>query len=205
MIGRGHPLSSLSNGFKKKAREKKFEFKLNGMLKGGNHECAPKMLWESKCQRRSWVDGLCSKLGYKRKEDFYCLTREEIESHGGAALMRIFSHPINMLENLYPEHKWYFWKCKRVPPRLWEEERRLEELINWLAKELRLRSLEDWSGVSLAQLERLCGWKVHDRKSLMRVVSKFYSGRASEEGNGTNGTTLSKVVRELFPGSGDLT
>ncbi len=48
---------------------------------------------------------------------------------------------------VYPEYDWIPWKFKQVPRGFWADEKNHRKFFDWLAKELNMKTLQDWQSV----------------------------------------------------------
>src|SRR5690606_5518646 len=106
---------------------------------------------------RHFFDRLAVKLGYKCMEDWYNTTAEEIHKNGGSR--RFYrSSPAPILQKVYPHHQWMTWRFKILPKGYWQslkkDSQETLKMMEWLAKELTIKSLDEWCRVSLQQLTR---------------------------------------------------
>jgi hypothetical protein len=63
----------------------------------------------------------------------------------------------NCLQDLYPNHKWDFWRFTNVPNKMWTAAENRREFLDWVAKELKLDSMEKWYFLSPKQVKELGG------------------------------------------------
>src|SRR5690348_2737640 len=66
--------------------------------------------WQDKTNQRIFFDQLANKLGIKSQEDWYRVTKKQVEDNGGQELLSYYQYsPIRALESLYPEYEWISW------------------------------------------------------------------------------------------------
>src|SRR5689334_21955923 len=112
----------------------------------------------SKVPGKHFFGRLGHKLGYKRLEDWYNITTDDISKFGGDRLLdtHFNSSPVKALKTIYPEYDWMIWRFKRVPKGYWErvgkgvcEQKRM---LDWLGEQLSIKSLDEWYRVSMMQV-----------------------------------------------------
>src|SRR5690242_14021272 len=80
---------------------------------------------------KEFFEKLFAKLGYKNMEDWYNLTEEDIQRHGGTGFLTKYNPLSNSLQNVYPQHNWNLWKFKQL---ITHEEKResRKKFFDWL-------------------------------------------------------------------------
>src|SRR4051812_43252618 len=51
---------------------------------------------------------------------------------------------------IFPEHEWIPWKFDRTQKGFWENAENRQKFLDWLFKELRFKSMEDWYHISVS-------------------------------------------------------
>lgn len=140
-----------------------------------SHFNLKKEQWERKDLKRSFFDWLSKMLSFKHWSDWYNVTEHDLHL-GGPHSISYVGHPATTLANVYPKFNWMLWKFKDLPKDCWEkvannlyEQKRL---VNWLAEQLSIKSLEDWYRVSLEQVQRLIAIK--PTKKLVSILQQVY-------------------------------
>ena len=109
---------------------------------------------------KKFFDRIGIHLGFKKMEDWYKITQEDIHKHGGAQILVDYykNSPSKALKVIYPQHNWDLWRFKKVPhgymKTLMDDVNEQKRVINWLSDQLRVQSLDDWYRISLAQIQR---------------------------------------------------
>eukprot|EP01114_Cavostelium_apophysatum_P007915 TRINITY_DN20138_c0_g1_i1.p1 TRINITY_DN20138_c0_g1~~TRINITY_DN20138_c0_g1_i1.p1 ORF type:complete len:118 (-),score=13.44 TRINITY_DN20138_c0_g1_i1:123-476(-) len=63
--------------------------------------------WNLKSNQKEFLDGVFDKLGYKRWENWYDVTRSDIVRFGGRGLLRYYEQSVaDAIIRVYPEHPW---------------------------------------------------------------------------------------------------
>src|SRR5689334_19327407 len=66
------------------------------------------------------IEALGRKLGVQQLEDWYSFDTKTIEQNGGKKLLTQNGGSISrLLQNVYPNHKWYPWKFAHVTRGFW--------------------------------------------------------------------------------------
>ena len=66
---------------------------------------------------------------------------------GGKTVLNMYSGSLSkLLSSIYPEHNWQLWKFNQVPANWWINNAKL--FMEKAARELNIKSLEDWYNVS---------------------------------------------------------
>ena len=82
----------------------------------------PKHFWTHKENIKRWFTlEIAEKFGWSQMEDMYQLTQPIITDNYGNGLSAhiINGSPIQLLQMLYPEHDWLFWKFVSAPNNAW--------------------------------------------------------------------------------------
>eukprot|EP01118_Nematostelium_gracile_P009093 TRINITY_DN3048_c0_g1_i1.p2 TRINITY_DN3048_c0_g1~~TRINITY_DN3048_c0_g1_i1.p2 ORF type:complete len:336 (+),score=65.90 TRINITY_DN3048_c0_g1_i1:28-1035(+) len=98
---------------------------------------------------------LTKELQIKSKEDWYRVKKEEIIDHDKYGLLdQLYDGSLRKaLEDLYPDHKWLPWKFdESMPLGKWREMHVQRDFMDYLAKELNIKNMEDWYHVTKAQM-----------------------------------------------------
>eukprot|EP01114_Cavostelium_apophysatum_P004727 TRINITY_DN1506_c0_g3_i1.p1 TRINITY_DN1506_c0_g3~~TRINITY_DN1506_c0_g3_i1.p1 ORF type:complete len:599 (-),score=143.45 TRINITY_DN1506_c0_g3_i1:226-2022(-) len=105
----------------------------------------PEAFWQSKQNRREFLESLASELGYNNWEDWYGVEAKDIHAAGGSGLLRQYNNSVNkiIMEN-FPEHQWLRWKFNRVESGFWFDKNNQLEFVEHLGRELNIKSKEDW-------------------------------------------------------------
>jgi hypothetical protein len=53
-----------------------------------------------------------------------------------------------LLSTAYPQHEWLPWKFDQVPNYFWDDIQNQKKFLNWMGKQLKINSLEDWYKVT---------------------------------------------------------
>ena len=95
---------------------------------------------------KAFFDKLGVQLGYKHMDDWYKSTIEDIDKHGGRALLNRLFHgsPSLALQITYPEHKWRLDRFKNKPMGFWKVKENRRKFFDWLQTQLGYKDMDDW-------------------------------------------------------------
>jgi len=101
--------------------------------------------WMDRTQQRQFFDWLGIQLGYKKMEDWYQVTKEDIYCNGGEGLLRHYysNSRQKALRTVYPENDWLPWKFGN-----WKDRTTHKHFLQWLGTQLGYQKLDDWYQLS---------------------------------------------------------
>ena len=104
--------------------------------------------WDKNENHRLFADCLFKELKYKTIEDWYKITKEEFKKGGGGGLLMTSYHdsPQQFLQAVYPDYEWVPWKFTSggVTKGYWDKKENHRLFADWLFKELKYKTIEDW-------------------------------------------------------------
>jgi hypothetical protein len=68
---------------------------------------------------------------------------------GGSVLWKHNNSLALALSKVYPEYEWLPWKFEKSPNKYWDNKENQKFFMNWLAKQLNIKELNDWYKVTL--------------------------------------------------------
>lgn len=110
--------------------------------------------WDDE-NRKLFFNSLADDRGLKNKSDWYQITKADVNNFGGGMMLKTFyaGSVSKALEDLYPEHEWLTWKFNDpAPSKTWNNTQLQKEFMNYFAKELKMKKMEDWYAVTGAQI-----------------------------------------------------
>ena len=145
----------------------------------------PKGFWEDRANRLRYMQWLGKRLGYKKLNDWYAVTRKDFEQNFGNQLMKYYNgSPLAAAMDCFSKHSWLEWKFARVPAGFWKKKANRERYLDWLEKTLKIRIPEDWSRVRRADLkENFGGGLLAKYRSVETLLKK--SGRTKAVTSGS--------------------
>ena len=105
----------------------------------------PQGYWNDINNKREFMNWLGKQLDYQKMDDWYNLHWKDIIKYGGwSLLMKYNGSPSQILQSVYPEHKWIIWMFNSVSTGFWDIKENQKEFMNWLQKQLGYSKLDDW-------------------------------------------------------------
>lgn len=141
----------------------------------------PKDYWEPTTHVVTYLNWLGSNsLSVRRHDDWYQVTTLQLRKQkGGSSLLRKFNFSmIKLLEAAYPDHHWEPTKFAGGPGmRYWFNTANQRTYMDTIARELGIRTRQDWRNVSSEQILRFQGasriLELHGR-SLQSALDELY-------------------------------
>ncbi len=91
-------------------------------------------------------------------DDWYRMSYKDVVAHGGGGLMNRYENSLfTALKTIYPERKWYPFRFKSGPHRVFTQWAHVEEFIQFAMDKLQIKQHEDWYRASMEQMWRLGG------------------------------------------------
>ena len=145
----------------------------------------PKNFWDDRTNRVRYMKWLGKRLGCKKLDDWYGVTRKDFEQNFGNQLMKHYNgSPLAAAMDCFSKHNWLEWKFARVPVGFWKKKKNRERYLDWLEKKLKIRKPEDWKKVRRADLkENFGGGLLAMYRSVETLLKK--SGRTKAIKSGT--------------------
>jgi len=139
-------------------------------------ERVPEGHWNDRKNQREFLDEFFKTLNLKSWEDWYGVTVEQVQTHGGSGLLANYNNSLKkVLLAVYPEHDWQMHRFFRVSRGYWKEKDNAVEVLEYAAKKLGLKKLEDWYAVPLKAASAL-GLRtlIEQNGGLMQTLTKYY-------------------------------
>lgn len=144
---------------------------------------APKNVLKNPKEVKLFFEFAKSQLKITDYEDWYSISRHQIEAIGGTQkdslksliseieivnffncrifigtqLLRVHGHLGNALKFAYPETQWVFGRFKNVPKKIWADKENIKEFLEYCKIKLYIESNEDWYRISNDQIAELGG------------------------------------------------
>jgi hypothetical protein len=129
----------------------------------------PRGFWGSPANRRSYLDWLGERLGYRCRDDWYDVTCLDFTRNKGVGIMKHYRHsPARAVIDLIPGRNWREWKFRHLPSGFWESAENRHRYLRWLGKELGFRHRKDWYRIQFREIIRRHG------SVLLRKYSSSY-------------------------------
>ena len=124
---------------------------------------------------------------------------------GGTGILQKYNHNLaKMMESIYPEHDWIPWKFHQVSKGYYDSKMHRQKYVEWLTKQLDIRSLNDWYRVSKWQIQRIAPLSLLRKNGLWMILSEAYpdhrwSFSDFERPKKAAQRMLALLVRKLLP------
>jgi hypothetical protein len=172
----------------------------------------PEDFWKDRKNQLDFFDWLGQMTNKKTMDDWYSLTKRDILQWGGGGLLKFYDNSLlKILISVYPNHNWLRWKFGGFNTEYWEDKQNLRDVVDWISKELRISSLEDWYRVSQTQIEKIAPLSsLFYSKGLSMILTEVYPDyqwdlKKLEDRKipiKSSQRMLTIFVREFFPNSG---
>src|SRR5436190_594486 len=114
---------------------------------------APQRFWRDPPNRRRYLDWLGQQLSYRRPEDWYRLSGDQVIAHAGGGLLQYFhSSLLPMLKEYLPAYAWLEWRFQQVAAGFWSRRATRHRYVAWLGAQLGFQHPADWYQLSTAHL-----------------------------------------------------
>ena len=109
--------------------------------------------WSNKNNQIEYMKWLSNKLNINKMEDWYNVTLNDFTNNGGWKLVNLYDNShIKLIMSIYNEYDWLPWKFNSVPKGYWEDKQNQLKYMNWLANEIKIKTMEDWYNVNVKQI-----------------------------------------------------
>ena len=76
-------------------------------------------------------------------------TIKQIIRRKGMRILHMYEgSTIRLLSAVYPDYKWLPWKFENCPRNYWNDINNQKNYLEWVAKELNYKNMEDWYNIS---------------------------------------------------------
>lgn len=138
----------------------------------------PNGYWSTRPNRLKYLHWLGQRLGFRRTEDWYRLTRRSfLDNYGGGLLATVYNHsPLAALRDLSPGYDWKPWLLQSTPQGYWKKRNNRVQYMRWLGKQLGFSRDRDWYQLSQQHFHDHGGaglLGVHYRNSPIDAVRDF--------------------------------
>jgi hypothetical protein len=123
------------------------------------YDVVPPRFWTHRENRRDYLLWLGYKLGFRRMQDWYRITHEDVKRHHGRALAGNYwnASAIEGVKECFPEYDWKEWLFVCAPRAFWKDEANHRRYMDWLGEQLGFGEPEDWYRVTVEDFQRHSG------------------------------------------------
>eukprot|EP01114_Cavostelium_apophysatum_P021704 TRINITY_DN7644_c0_g1_i1.p1 TRINITY_DN7644_c0_g1~~TRINITY_DN7644_c0_g1_i1.p1 ORF type:complete len:421 (-),score=51.35 TRINITY_DN7644_c0_g1_i1:63-1325(-) len=143
-----------------------------------NFKPVPTDFWNDKNNQKAFFDDLFRSLNYENWQDWYKIRGSDIAAHGGGGLLthHYAGSPVKALTSVYPDHPWVIWKFQQVPRKFWTDQANQRTYFDLLAKQLNLKTWEDWYTVKASDIINSGGGAIlaQYNRSLISALTNVY-------------------------------
>lgn len=124
-------------------------------------DTVPRNFWNDITNQRKFMNWVANELEVNKMEDWYgvsnkvnigvsfVLTIKKLIDLGGCTILNQNDGSLfKLLSVIYPETEWLPWKFDNAPRNYWNDITNQKRFMNWAAKELEIKNMEDWYSVS---------------------------------------------------------
>ncbi len=110
----------------------------------------PNGYWSVRSNRLKYMRWLGKRMGYTTLDDWYQATRMTFhKNNGGGMLWTAYKDsPYAAICDCFPRRKWRAWLFTSTPQRYWRDPANRREYMDWLGKQMKLKSDDDWHRVT---------------------------------------------------------
>lgn len=159
-------------------------YKEDGLRKSAVRQHYPRNHWESKENRRKFLDDLAEKMGATDAMGWKNVTHKDVLAHGGAGLMDRFAGSLYwLLRDAYGLGAWEaFEKRHQTPKGFWETEENVRSFLEHVRGTFGVEKLDDWFRISYDQLRATKGGNSFVKHmDLVSALKMIYTGEPWDE------------------------
>jgi len=149
-------------------------------LKPYKFNVSPTGYWKSEENKKSYAHDLGVYLGYKKSEDWYQLTAQQIHDFHGRTVVKNYYHgsPTEFVMAMFPDYDLKLYKFVSAPREYWKSEENQKSYAHDLGVHLGYQKKEDWYQITQQQMRDFHGGT---------LLIGYYNG------------STSKFVMAMFP------
>lgn len=137
----------------------------------------PSGYWDRQEHRCLYMRWLGRRLGFRRPEDWYRITTDDVKRNRGGGLMKYQwnSSIITGVRECFPEYDWKDWLFQMCPRSYWKDPQHHRAYMDWLARQLGIRRPEDWYQVTNRDFTRHKGgaFLLHYDSTISKAVMAY--------------------------------
>ena len=174
---KGYTLLGLYNNSVRKAVQNSFP-ELN--LKTELFKSIPPDSWQLIENHKKYLKRLGKKLGYRKPEDWYRITKKDFTDNGGSGLLSRYykNSPILAVKTLCDCYDFKDWKFQKTSNAFWKKTENQNMYMRWLGETLGYKKSTDWYKISQSDFVKNYGYGLlmQYQKSPIKIVQTLISG-----------------------------
>jgi len=152
--------------------------------------CRPQVpagYWDSRENRRSFLEGVAGQLGLRSMEDWRGVTNRQLQELGGGRLLNLYSGSLYAaLKDLFPEQEVGPGCRAQLPKAYWEGGTKRREFLLALAERHGVREVEEWARVTHADILAMGGRSLLAERSVLALIEEGVELARAEQGDNTD-------------------
>jgi hypothetical protein len=105
----------------------------------------PRNFWSEFDNHKKFIEWASKQLNIKETSDWYNVSLQDFKDIGGFGLLHKYKgSPSLLLSTVFPDYDWLPWKFSAVPHNFWNDEKNQRKFMDWAAKQLNIKEIQDW-------------------------------------------------------------
>lgn len=131
--------------------------------------------WKEADNRREFLDSIARTLQIEEPKDWKNVKEETVRSLGGSRFLSRYKNLFEALQDVYPEHDWDVFKCRRkLPAGYWKSKANILSFMEKVKRTYRIKKKEDWYRISVKQILDLRGGHLMAQMKLVDALRTSY-------------------------------
>ncbi len=108
----------------------------------------PMGFWDDRRNHRRYMKWLGGQLGFRRPEDWYSVTTEDVTTRKGGAFLLCYRSSVSAaVMSHFPNYNWKQWMFATAPNGFWTPRKNRRRYMKWLGEQCGYTCLDDWHDV----------------------------------------------------------
>jgi hypothetical protein len=136
----------------------------------------PANYWRDEANRNRYWEWLAKAVNVTAPEQWYeILDKNLVMKNGGSGLLSVVESMVKSLASAYPDHKWHFWKFRKVSRNYWRDSANRRAFVEWVAEDMGLTSKDEWYQITLEALTLKGGIRVVEyHKTVINLFTQLF-------------------------------
>eukprot|EP01114_Cavostelium_apophysatum_P023739 TRINITY_DN9046_c0_g1_i1.p1 TRINITY_DN9046_c0_g1~~TRINITY_DN9046_c0_g1_i1.p1 ORF type:complete len:1029 (-),score=223.52 TRINITY_DN9046_c0_g1_i1:186-3272(-) len=132
--------------------------------------------WRSFAEKKKFIDALAKDFSIAQQSDWSRVNNHVIIERGGRGLLRECGSLLEILQTVYPDEQWKPELLAQIASRGKFDEGRQKLLLESIGKQLGVKKLSDWTGITTTQVAQAGGKRLLNifNGSLFKALKAFY-------------------------------